>query len=105
MAKIPANQVTQKDLDDWSKMQEQLASLKSQEILLRMKIFHGFFPTPIEGTNTAPLSAGWVIKATYPISRKPDVALLTAMAKELREAGIVSDEEFEAKKADLLARL
>lgn len=91
MAEIPANPVTQADLDEWSKLTQDLASLKSREIILRMKIFHGFFPKPIEGTNTAPLSAGWVIKATYPIGRKPDLALLTALTPELRAAGIPLD--------------
>lgn len=92
MTKIPANAVTQADLDAWSKMQTELGALKSAEMLLRMKIFKGLFPNPVEGTNSVPLGdQGWVIKAKYPINRKPDVALLTARAQELREAGIPLD--------------
>ena len=90
MTKIPANAVTQEDLNQWSEMQKQLGALKSAEMLLRMKIFKGLFPNPIEGTNSVPLGAeGWEIKAKYPINRKVDIALLTAMAPQLREAGIV----------------
>lgn len=93
MTAIPANAVTQADLDSWNQMQMQLAALKSAEMLLRTKIFKGLFPNPVEGTNSVPLGTeGWVIKAKYPITRKPDVALLTAKAAELREAGIVLED-------------
>ena len=92
MTQIPANAVTQEDLNAWSEMQKQLGALKSAEMLLRTKIFKGLFPDPVEGTNSVPLGTeGWQIKAKYPINRKPDVALLTARAQELREAGIPLD--------------
>ena len=92
MTAIPANAVTQADLDSWNQMQTQLAALKSAEMLLRIKIFKGLFPNPVEGTNSVPLGTeGWVIKAKYPITRKPDVALLTAKAAELRAAGVPVD--------------
>jgi hypothetical protein len=90
MAAIPQHAVTQDDLNKWSELQAQLLALKSAEMLLRTKIFKGLFPEPVEGTNSVPLGTeGWVIKAKYPITRKPDVALLTAKAGELRAAGIV----------------
>ena len=89
MSLIPANTVTQEDLNTWVQLSEKLSALKSAEALLRTKIFRGLFPKPIEGTNKVPLSAGWVLSATYPISRKPDLAMLVAKAQELRDAGIV----------------
>lgn len=93
MTAIPANAVTQDDLNQWSELQRQLGALKSAEMLLRIKIFKGLFPAPVEGTNSIPLGdEGWVIKAKYPINRKPDVALLTARAQELRDAGIVLED-------------
>ena len=92
MTAIPVNTATQEDLTLWHAMQSQLSALKAQEALLRSKIFKSFFPNPIEGTNTAPLAEGWVIKATYPITRKPDAALLVSMGPELRAAGIRMDE-------------
>lgn len=93
MTAIPVNAVTQEDLNAWSEMQKQLGALKSAEMLLRTKIFKGLFPNPVEGTNSIPLGTeGWVIKAKYPINRKPDVALLTARAQELRDAGIVLED-------------
>ncbi len=91
MTLIPPNEVTQEDLNTWSSLTQQLAALKAQEMLLRMKIFRGKFPNPVEGTNTVPLAEGWVIKATYPIGRKPDLALLIARAQELREKGVPVD--------------
>lgn len=92
MTAIPVNAVTQEDLNAWSQMQQQLSALKSAEMLLRIKIFKGLFPAPVEGTNSVPLGdEGWVIKAKYPITRKPDIALLTARAQELRAAGIPLD--------------
>lgn len=93
MSAIPANAVTQEDLNAWSQLQKQLGDLKSAEMLLRTKIFKGLFPNPVEGTNSVPLGTeGWVIKAKYQINRKPDVALLTARAPELRAAGIVLED-------------
>lgn len=93
MSAIPANAVTQEDLNAWSQLQKQLGELKSAEMLLRTKIFKGLFPNPVEGTNSVPLGTeGWVIKAKYSINRKPDVALLTARAPELRAAGIVLED-------------
>lgn len=92
MTQIPPNAVTQTDLNEWDALQKQLSALKSAEMLLRMKIFKGLFLNPVEGTNSLPLGdEGWVIKAKYPINRKPDVALLTARAAELRAAGIPLD--------------
>jgi hypothetical protein len=93
MTAIPANAVTQEDLNQWSELQKQLGALKSAEMLLRIKIFKGLFPAPVEGTNSIPLGTeGWVIKAKYSINRKPDVALLTARVAELRAAGIVVED-------------
>lgn len=93
MTAIPANVVTQEDLNQWSELQKQLGALKSAEMILRIKIFKGLFPTPVEGTNSIPLGTeGWVIKAKYPINRKPDVSLLTARVAELRAAGIVVED-------------
>jgi hypothetical protein len=98
MTAIPANTVTQDDLNQWDQMQKQLSALKSAEMLLRTKIFKGLFPSPVEGTNTIPLGTeGWVVKSQYKIGRTPDVALLTAKAPELRAAGIVLEDVIRTK--------
>ena len=92
MTQIPENTVTQADMDEWYALQKQLAAVKAAEMLLRMKIFKFYFPNPEEGANQVHLGTeGWVIKAKYPITRKPDVALLTAKAAELRAAGVPVD--------------
>lgn len=58
MVEIPDNPVTQSDLEQWYKLCEQLAKVKKSEMLLRMKIFKGKFPTAEEGTNSVPLDDG-----------------------------------------------
>lgn len=91
MVQIPENEVTQVDLAAWYAMQDELKRLKTAEMLLRQKIFKAYFPAPKEGTNTAPLDNGWVIKGTYKIDRKIDIALLLAFSPSLRENGINPD--------------
>lgn len=92
MSAIPENPVTQADIDAWWKMSQDLAKLKTSEMLLRMKIFNGVFKEPVEGTNKFALGdQGWQINATYVINRKIDVALLTAKAAQLREQGLNID--------------
>lgn len=89
---IPAEQATQEDLNTWYKLQEQLAKLKDQELTLRNKIFKSYFAAPKEGTNTMPLSEGWVLKGEYKINRTVDVATLTAKVALLRTAGVPMDD-------------
>jgi len=91
MVQIPENEVTQADLATWYAMQDELKRLKTAEMLLRQKIFKAYFTAPKEGTNTAPLDNGWVIKGTYKIDRKIDIALLLAFSPSLRENGINPD--------------
>jgi hypothetical protein len=91
MVAIPKNDVTKEDIATWYKMHQQLGKLKSAEMLLRNKIFKGLWLEPVEGTNKYELDKGFVLKATYPITRKVDIALLTTMSPELRTAGIMVD--------------
>ncbi len=88
MSQIPANEVSQKDLEEWYKVQEELSALKSREILLRNKIFKGLFTDPKEGTNTHTLSDGYAIKGQHVINRSVDVASLTNMREELDKAKV-----------------
>lgn len=91
MTAIPENEVTQKDLEDWYKLQEDLSRIKNQEMLLRKKIFSHFFKTPKEGTNTHPLADGYALKGGYVIDRKVDIALLTNFNEKLKDAGVSVD--------------
>jgi hypothetical protein len=88
MTLIPANLATQEDLVLWNQLVTQMASLKSQEALLRGKIYRTFFPEPKEGTNTAPLANGYVLKGVRKVDRKLDIAVLTTLSAELEAAGI-----------------
>lgn len=92
MPEIPKDEVTEgKDLAAWFKMALELKALKASEMLLRKRVFGGFFPDPKEGVNKAPLKDGYVLEATYPIERKFDEAALTAMAPQFEEHKIVTD--------------
>jgi hypothetical protein len=92
MTNIPENTVSQEDLNKWYTTQAELKALKISEMLLRQKIFKFYFPVPAEGTNTAPLAEGWVLKGTYPITREIDDGALGAMKQTLADAGIRADD-------------
>lgn len=91
MTELPKNTVTQEDLTKWYELKEQLASIKASEMLLRQKIFAGYFPTPVEGTNDAPLADGYVLKGKYSITRDVDPGAIGALKDKLLEAGIKAD--------------
>jgi hypothetical protein len=80
---------TPQDLANWFNMKAELARLKSAEAMLRSRIFKHYFPTPIEGTNTAELGdgTGAQIKATHVINRDIDEGALDAFSKSMKEAG------------------
>lgn len=80
MVAVPENQVTQDDLTKWYQLQEQLKAVKASEMLLRTKIYKGLFVEPTEGTNSVPLSEGWVLKAKRTIQRDIDLAAFQALA-------------------------
>lgn len=61
---------TQKDIERWYVVAEQLAKAKEEEMTLRKKIAKTYFPDPVEGVNDVPMSDGWVMKMTYKIDRK-----------------------------------
>lgn len=99
MVAVPENTVTQEDLTKWYELQQQLAAVKASEMLLRTKIYKGLFVEPKEGTNSIPLSAGWVLKAKRTIQRDIDLAAFQALAtmdqetqkSKFSEAGIVPE--------------
>lgn len=97
MTALPANTVSQEDLAAWYKMQEELKKLRAAEMLLRKKIFGAYFPDPREGTNSAPLADGWVLKGTYGLDRQVDTGALGAMRELFTEAHISVDALVEYK--------
>jgi hypothetical protein len=70
-------------LEKWFLLRDQLKELREAENKLRMEIFNSAFPEPIEGTNKLELSDGYILKATYPITRKIDVAVLDSIKEQL----------------------
>lgn len=103
MSDVPANTATQEDLSAWYILQEQLKKLKASEMLLRRKIFGHYFPSPVEGTNSAPLTDGWMLKGKYGIDRAVDLGAFTAMKEQFAEARISSDALVEFKPSLKLA--
>lgn len=91
MTELPKNTVTQEDLTKWYELKEELARVKASEMLLRQKIFAGYFPAPVEGTNDAPLADGYVLKGKYSITRDVDPGAIGALKDQLLEAGIKAD--------------
>ncbi len=87
MTNLPANTVTQADLEEWYRLQEQLKKIKASEMLLRQKIFGFYFQAPVEGTNSAPLADGWVLKGKHTINREVDPGALGAMRVPDTETG------------------
>lgn len=91
MTAIPADTVTQADLDEWYRLQDQLKKVKASEMLLRTKIFKHFFPEPVEGTNSFNLAEGWVAKGKYTINREVDPGSLGAYKQQFMEHQINPD--------------
>jgi hypothetical protein len=75
-------------LVEWQRLAHELGRLKSQEFLLRTRVFEHFFPAPTEGTNKAPLGKGYTLNATYPLNRTVDTEALHARDNELKAAAI-----------------
>lgn len=91
MTAIPPDQVTQKDLEDWYKATEELTRAKQREILLRMRIFRHYFPSPAEGTNTFVLPDGYELKGVHKINRSVEPAALEVLKPKFAEAKIRVD--------------
>lgn len=91
MSVIPEIEVTQEDLEKWYVLQDQLKALKHTESILRKRIFSHYFPTPAEGNNDIELADGFLLKGTYPITRKVDEGAFTTLKETFREKGINPD--------------
>lgn len=91
MTQLPEHDVTLADLVEWDALRQQLARVKAAEMVLRTKIFKGYFPAPVEGTNNAPLANGYVLKGKFTITREVDPGALQALKDELLKAAISAD--------------
>lgn len=91
MVNIPENQVTEADIQEWYMLQDKLKTLKTNESILRSKIFKGLFPTPKEGTNIFDLSQGYVLKGKYSLTRTIDIGALQALRTEFESVSIPVD--------------
>lgn len=103
MTEIPANEVTQEDLNSWYTMQAELKRLRTAEMLLRQKIFGFYFRAPKEGTNSHPLDGGWVLKGKHTINREVDPGAFAAMKEQFAAAGIHSDDLVQYKPSLVLS--
>ena len=92
MAEIPTQVVTAAEILEWEQTKAELDRLKSKEMLLRTRIFKGFFPNPVEGTNKFPLANHYELKATHVINRSVDIGAFTNMRPLFTENGLRVDD-------------
>ena len=72
-------------LEEWLQLKAELDAIKKKEADLRKMLFQGAFPNPVEGTNTATLEDGTIVKGTHKISRNIDEAALPAVLEKIPE--------------------
>lgn len=78
-------------LEEWRLAQVAAAEVKpviEREQQLRKEVIALFFPTPKEGTNKAPLLAGWELKCDYKVDRKIEEPAFPAVAAKFKEMGL-----------------
>ena len=85
MTQLP--KINTNDIARWYKVQAQLAKIKSEEAMLRARIFEGIFTDPHEGVNNFELNdgTGAVLKGTYVVNRSVDIGELEAFDKAMRQ--------------------
>lgn len=91
MTEITEAPVTPEEMAIWYNMVQQLGKLKSQEMLLRKRIFRHHFPDPKEGTNTFILPDKYQLKGVHKIDRQIDVPALTTLRPMFEEKGLKVD--------------
>ncbi len=84
-------EVTYADLVKLFEMQNQLATLKSAEAMLRKRVFAHYFPNPTEGSakNKVPLNdgTGAILQADHKINRKVDESELEKLKEAIKADG------------------
>lgn len=82
---------TYQDVAKLYQMQQELATLKAAEAMLRRRIFDHFFPDPVEGSahNKHPLNdgTGAVLQADYKVNRTVLEPELDTLKQRLRADG------------------
>lgn len=63
-------------LEQWYALKDQLKTLSEKEMSLRKEIAEGYFPNPIEGTNTVDIGGGYALKGQFKYNRKVDTPIL-----------------------------
>lgn len=76
----------------WTQLQNQLVSIKDEEMKLRKEIFEECFPSPTEGASTIDMPEGWKLKGTYKLTRSLDEAALPAVIAELHKHKVATDQ-------------
>lgn len=94
---IPENTVTQKDLEVWYELQNQLKKLRATEMLMRQRLFGHFFPKPVEGTNRTDIGGGFDLVGKHVINRKIDFPAFQTLVPKFREEGLQPEKLVEMK--------
>lgn len=109
MTKIPEQQVRTPEemfanLQKWWQMQQQLAKLKTTEVLERKDMVGYYFPSPREGTNRLDVGGGFDLRLVFGYSRNVDEAALdSAKASDFKKLKIDKDSLF-AYKPELVVK-
>lgn len=84
-------EVSYDDLVKLFEMQQQLATLKAAEAMLRKRVFAHYFPAPTEGSadNKVPLNdgTGAIIQGTHVLNRKVDEGELEKLKEAINADG------------------
>lgn len=100
MVQIPEQQALTPEqaferLQIWFAMQQQLADLKTAEVLSRKSMATYYFPTPNEGTNRVDIGLGYDLKLEHKITRNVDeAALQNVTAADVAKLKLPMDELF-----------
>ena len=87
---IPKREVTAEDINEWYRLQQELQTIKTKEMLLRRKIFDVMFSVQ-EGTEYVDLAHGYRLQAVAKLDRTLDAAHLDVMKDEFRKHKINVD--------------
>jgi hypothetical protein len=97
MVQIPEQPFSLADISEWFKLKQELAALKTKEMLARVNVFKHTFglnpDTKLEGTNNYELPDHYVLKAVTSLNRDLEIEVLRAIAEELHtKFNIVADD-------------
>jgi len=84
-------------LQAWWQDQQQLATLKTREVLRRKEVADLYFTEPKEGVNRVDIGGGFDLKMEHKFNRSVDEQVLDSLTSKLRKSKVEVDELFTYK--------